>query len=78
MIEVDQITDLSISNDSDSMMEYVKLYFKDKWVKDIYENLKNGYNEMSQINLTLAEIGLEPDMTDLNKYEILLTGRDST
>lgn len=78
MIEVDQITDLSISNDSDSMMEYVRLYFKDKWVKDIYENLKNGYNEMSQINLTLAEIGLEPDMTDLNKYEILLTGRDST
>ena len=78
MIEVDQGTALSISGDPDSMMECVKLYFKDKWVKDIYENLKNGYSEMSQINLTLAEIGLEPDMTDLHKYEIRLTGRDST
>lgn len=78
MIEVDQNTTLSMSEDPDSMMECVKLYFKDKWVRDIYENLKNGYNEMSQINLTLAEIGLEPDMTDLHKYEILLTGRDST
>lgn len=78
MIEVDQSTAINLSVDSNAMMECVKLYFKDKWVKDIYENFRNGYNEMSQINLTLAEIGLEPDMTDLHKYEIRLTGRDST
>lgn len=78
MIEVDQSTALALSRDPNSMMECVKLYFKDKLVKDIYDNLQNGYNEMSQINLTLAEIGLEPDMTDLHKYEIRLTGRDST
>ncbi|NLY45267.1 MAG: hypothetical protein GX053_04670 [Tissierella sp.] len=66
MIEVDQSTALGLSGDPNSMMECVKLYFKDQWVKDIYENLKNGYSEMSQINLTLAEIGLEPDMTDLH------------
>lgn len=78
MIEVDQSTVLSVNADPSIMMECVKLYFKDKWVKDIYENFRNGYNEMSQINLTLAEIGLERDMTDLHKYEIRLTGRDST
>ncbi|MDR7871283.1 MAG: hypothetical protein RIN55_10505 [Tissierellaceae bacterium] len=78
MIDVDQGTVLSINGDPNSMMECVKCYFKDKWVKDIYENLRNGYYEMSQINLTLAEIGLEDDMTDLCKYEIRLTGRDTT
>lgn len=78
MIEVDQCTALNLSGNPNSMMECAKNYFKDKWVEDIYENLKNGYNEMSQINLTLAEIGLEHDMTDLHKYEICLTGRDHT
>ena len=33
---------------------------------------------MSQINLTLAEIGLEDDMEDLYMYEIRLTGSDKT
>lgn len=78
MIDVDQGTALSLNGDPNSMIECVKRYFKDKWVKDIYENFKNGYYEMSQINLTLAEIGLEHDMTDLHKYEIRLTGRDKT
>lgn len=78
MIEVDQSTALSLSGDPASMMECVKNYFKDQWIKDIYKELKDGYNEMSQINLTLAEIGLEHDMTDLHKYEIRLTGRDHT
>lgn len=78
MIEVDQSTVLNVSADSNTMMECVKHYFKDKWVKDIYENFRNGYSEMSQINLTLAEIGLERDMTDLHKYEIRLSGRDHT
>ena len=47
-------------------------------MKDIHAYQKKGYDEMSQINLTLAEIGLEHDMKDLHKYEIRLTGRDKT
>ena len=78
MIDIDQGTALSLNGDPNSMMECVKCYFKDKWVKDIQKNLENGYNEMSQINLTLAEIGLERDMIDLHRYEIRLTGRDYT
>lgn len=78
MIDVDQSTALNNSSDPNSLIECVKCYFKDKWVKDIYENYKNGYDEMSQINLTLSEIGLEYDMTDLHKYEIRLTGREQT
>ncbi len=78
MIDIDQSTSVSVNADGNSMLECVKCYFKDKWVKDIYENFRNGYNEMSQINLTLAEIGLEDDMEDLHMYEIRLTGSDKT
>jgi CopG family transcriptional regulator/antitoxin EndoAI len=42
---------------------------KDNLGCDIYERLKYGYCEMSQINLTLAELGLEEDMLDLCEYE---------
>ena len=54
----------------------MKSYFKEKWLRDIYENFKNGYSEMSQINLTLAEIGMEQDMMDLTLYEARLLGRE--
>ncbi|NLN14645.1 MAG: CopG family transcriptional regulator [Tissierellia bacterium] len=76
MIEVDRNTTLNLRGDPEVMLEYLKLSFKDRWMKNVNENLKKGYNEMSQINLTLAEIGLEDDMTDLHMYEKRLTGRD--
>jgi len=38
----------------------------------LHEKLKYGYSEMSQINLTLAEMGFEEDMVDLNNYEARL------
>lgn len=78
MIEVDQGTVLDLSRDSIAESESAILYFKDKWTRDIYHSFKNGYDEMSQINLSLSEIGLEDDMTDLHKYETRLTGRDYT
>jgi CopG family transcriptional regulator/antitoxin EndoAI len=78
VIETDPTIDINLSGDPSSMIECVKHYLKDKWMKDIHAYQKKGYDEMSQINLTLAEIGLEHDMKDLHKYEIRLTGRDKT
>lgn len=78
MVEVDQATNLILREDPKSLLECMGFYFKDKWVKDVYQNLQNGYDEMSQINLTLSEIGLEDDMTDLYEYEVRLIGRDCT
>lgn len=53
-------------------MRSLKMHDKDDFKSDIYEKLKYGYGEMSEINLTLAEFGLEEDMLDLSEYEAQL------
>lgn len=64
----------------DENLEYATesfiLYFRNKWIKDICDSLSIGYEEMSQINLNLAEMGLEEDINDLKKYESRLLGCD--
>jgi len=42
---------------------------KDVLRNEYYEKLKEGYKEMSQINLALAEIGFDEDVMDLYNYE---------
>ena len=63
-------------NELDKSTKSTILYFKNKWIQDICEKLSNGYEEMSQINLTLAEMGLEEDISDLCEYESRLIGCD--
>ena len=65
-----------LSSNIDIKMKSLVIYLKENLECDIYEKLKCGYCEMSQINLTLAELGLEEDMLDLCEYEISL-GCDS-
>lgn len=72
MTEMDQLLPVIINGKTDLILEAIMLYFKDKWNRDICERLKVGYCEMSQINLTLAELGLEQDMSDLCSYETKL------
>lgn len=76
MAEVDQLLPMIYNGDSNFIIESMKFYFKEKWLRDIYDNFKNGYSEMSQINLSLAEIGIEQDMMDLTLYEARLLGRE--
>lgn len=76
MTEVDQLLPMIYNGDSNFIIETMKFYFKEKWLGDIYDNFKNGYFEMSQINLSLAEIGIEQDMKDLTLYEARLLGRE--
>lgn len=72
MTEVDQLLPVIINGKTDLIKEAIILYFKAKWNREICEKLKLGYCEMSQINLTLSEIGLEQDMKDLGRYEARL------
>lgn len=45
----------------------------DKDKKDIFELLKNGYIEMSEINLEEANKCVKPDNDSMRIYEELLT-----
>lgn len=62
-------------SNADCMGETVRAYVKNKNRMEFVKMLKEGYEEMSQINLDLAEIGLEQDICDLVVYEVRLKRR---
>ena len=72
--EVDFIVSMEKKNRSEFVKEAMKLYIREKRKVEVSERLRDGYLEMSQINLTLAEVGFEQDMMELNVYEAKLTG----
>ena len=72
--EVDFIVSMEEKNRSEFVKEAMKLYIREKKRVEVSERLRDGYVEMSQINLNLAEIGFEQDMVELNVYEAKLTG----
>ncbi len=72
--EVDFIVSMERKNRSEFIKEAMKLYIREKRRMEVSQRLKDGYVEMSKINLALAEIGFEQDMEELNKYETNLTG----
>lgn len=67
--EVDIMVPMEYKNMSDFVVDAMKLFLEEKKKLEIIEKLKNGYKEMSQVNLKLAEIGLEQDIMDLAIYE---------
>ena len=72
--EVDFIVSMEKKNRSEFVKEAMKLYIREKRKVEVSERLKDGYLEMSQINLNLAEVGFEQDMMELNVYESSLMG----
>lgn len=72
--EVDFIVSMEKKNRSEFVKEAMKFYLREKRRLEVSEKLKDGYLEMSNINLALAEIGFDQDMKELNMYEINLTG----
>lgn len=74
--EVDFIVSMEQKNRSEFIKEAMKLYIREKRKVEICEELKKGYKEMSQINLSLAEMGFEQDMVELDIYEAKLTGSE--
>lgn len=73
--EMDVMVPIESENRSEFIIEAMKLFIDGKKKINISEKLKEGYKEMSKINLVLAEIGLEQDILDLIIYEARLTGR---
>ncbi len=74
--EVDNIVSIESKNRSEFIREAMKLYLRERKKIQINETMKNGYREMSQINLFFAEMGLEEDYNELINYENRLTGRE--
>ena len=66
------------ANDFGNIMNDVKIEKFNRMVKHqekiIKENMKQGYLEMSQININLSEMGLAEDIRELDVYETNLTG----
>lgn len=74
--EVDNIVSMESKNRSEFIREAMKLYLRERKKIQLKEVMKNGYREMSQINLYFAEMGLEEDYNELINYENRLTGRE--
>lgn len=72
--EIDVIVSMEKKNRSEFIREAMKLYIREKKKIQIREELKSGYREMSNINLDLAEMGLDEDYKELCMYESKLTG----
>ncbi len=72
--EVDFIVSMEDKNRSEFVREAMKLYIREKRKLEVSERLKDGYLEMSKINLSFAEMGLGQDMEELDLYEVKLTG----
>lgn len=67
--EVDGILAKENKNRSEFIREAMKLYLMERRRNEIRENLKNGYLQMAQINLQLAEEGIAADEVDWREYE---------
>jgi CopG family transcriptional regulator/antitoxin EndoAI len=67
--QVDVMIPMEFNSRSDCVTEAIKVFINEKKKSEMVEKLIQGYKEMSQINLDLAEMGLEMDVLDLAVYE---------
>lgn len=74
--QVDVMVPMEYKNRSDAIAEAIKEFLNEKKRIEIIEKLKQGYKEMSEINLEYAEMGLELDVLDLAIYEAHLRRRE--
>ncbi|MFW5648919.1 MAG: CopG family ribbon-helix-helix protein [Candidatus Alkaliphilus sp. MAG34] len=67
--EVDSIVSVEKTNRSQFVCKAMRLYIRKRSRMELNEQMKNGYREMGEINLALAELGLSLDMSSLESYE---------
>ncbi len=67
--QTDRIAEAQKKNRSELIREALNLYHEEEKKKQIRAELIRGYEEMSGLNLLLAEEGMEETLTDLEKYE---------
>ena len=67
--EVDSIISMEKINRSQFVCNAMRLYIRKRSRMELNEQMKKGYQEMGEINLALAELGLSLDMSSLETYE---------
>lgn len=67
--EVDNIICIEQCNRSEFVRKAMRFYLKEVKRINFIENMKKGYLEMTEINITLAEIGLTADQESICNYE---------
>ena len=67
--EVDTIVSLEKTNRSKFVCDAMKLYLRERHKIEMRDRMKKGYQEMSEINIKLAEICFEADNEQQEKYE---------
>lgn len=67
--EVDYIVKLEKRNRSEFIREAMKAYLRERKRMEMRESMKNGYKDMAAINLIYAEMGMDVDLSCLEKYE---------
>jgi len=70
--EIDDMVCLECSNRSEFIRNAMRFYIQEIKKNSAIERMRNGYIEMAEINLTLAEIGLTSDNETFIGYETRL------
>jgi CopG family transcriptional regulator/antitoxin EndoAI len=60
-------------NRSEFIQDAMRLYLRERERIRMREQLKSGYLEMAEINLRMAEFGINEDLKDLMLYETSLS-----
>ena len=67
--EIDDIVSDEKTNRSEFVREAMRLYLREKRKIQMREKMKMGYMEMADINLRLAELCMNADCDQEQKYE---------
>ena len=70
--EIDDMVCQECINRSEFIRKAMRFYISEIKKNALVEKMKSGYMEMSEINLTLAEIGLTADNETITGYETRL------
>ncbi len=71
--EIDDMVCNECVNRSEFIRNAMRFYMGEIKKTAVIEKMKNGYLEMSEINITLAEIGLTADDETITGYETRLS-----
>lgn len=67
--QLDEISKELKKSKSELICSAIEMYINQLNLNSIGQSLKNGYEQMSEINLTLAEMYFESDLKTLSDYE---------
>jgi len=67
--EIDNIVSVERTNRSEFVREAMRLYIREKRKIQMRDSMKKGYQEMAEINIRLAEMCMDADCDQQQKYE---------